>query len=160
MNVQLNEIVLTGRSLGGGVAVALAAENGARALVLENAFATMPDVAAVHYRWLPVRWAMKNRYDNLSRIQRYHGPLLQAHGAADRLIPIGLAKTLFEAAPSQPKKWVELPGVGHNDSPPHRYNEEVAHFLNATQPSANTKDQSREPFRRPASPRPGGSGRF
>ena len=43
----------------------------------------MPDVAAVHYPWLPVRWVMKNRYDNLARIQHYTGPLLQSHGTAD-----------------------------------------------------------------------------
>ena len=58
------EVVLMGRSLGGGVAVALASEVGARALVLENAFPTMPDVAAFHYPWLPVRWVMDNRYDS------------------------------------------------------------------------------------------------
>ena len=46
MGIQPNEVVLMGRSLGGAVAVALAAENGAQALVLENAFPTMPDVAA------------------------------------------------------------------------------------------------------------------
>ena len=49
------DIVLFGESLGGGVMVDLAAADGARALVLENTFTSLPDVAAWHYPWLPVR---------------------------------------------------------------------------------------------------------
>jgi uncharacterized protein len=124
-----NNVVLMGRSLGSAVAVALAAQNGARALVLENAFPTMPDVAAVHYPWLPVRWIMSNRYDNLSRIQKYRGPLLQSHGTKDELIPISLAQRLYDAAPSQRKQWLELAGLGHNSAMPRRYYDSLAAFL-------------------------------
>jgi uncharacterized protein len=137
MKMKSNDVILMGRSLGSAVAVALASENGARALVLENAFPTMPDVAAMHYRWLPVRWVMKNRYDNLTRIKKYDGPLLQSHGTADTLIPIDFARRLFAASPSQPKKWIELPGLNHNDPPPANYYEDLADFLNtASHPSA------------------------
>jgi fermentation-respiration switch protein FrsA (DUF1100 family) len=137
--IQPNEVVLMGRSLGSAVAVALAAENGARALVLENAFPTMPDVAAIHYAWLPVRWVMRNRYDNLTRILKYNGPLLQSHGAADSLIPLNFARRLFDASPSSVKKWLELPHLGHNDPPPSTYYRELASFLNAAAGlSANT----------------------
>lgn len=134
MKLMPNDVILMGRSLGSAVAVALAAENGARALVLENAFPTMPDVAAVHYPWLPVRWVMKNRYDNLNRIQKYKGPLLQSHGTADTLIPIAFAQRLFAASPSESKKWIELPGLGHNDPPPARYFKELKIFLNTVSP--------------------------
>ena len=47
------EIVLWGESLGGGVAVDLAAKDGARGLILESTFTSLPDMAAHHYRWLP-----------------------------------------------------------------------------------------------------------
>ena len=50
-----SEIVLMGESLGGAVAVQLAAEAPARGLVLENVFCSLPDVAAFHYPWLPVQ---------------------------------------------------------------------------------------------------------
>ena len=43
------EIVLMGESLGGAVAVDLAAEAPPRGLVLENVFSSLPDVAAYHY---------------------------------------------------------------------------------------------------------------
>jgi fermentation-respiration switch protein FrsA (DUF1100 family) len=118
-----------GRSLGSAVAVALAAENGARALIIENAFPTMPDVAAVHYPWLPVRWIMSNRYDNLSRIRKYSGPLLQSHGTKDQLIPISLARRLYDASPSRLKQWLEFAGLGHNSAMPRRYYDALTAFL-------------------------------
>jgi fermentation-respiration switch protein FrsA (DUF1100 family) len=134
--IKPNNIVLMGRSLGSAVAVALAAENGARALVIENAFPTMPDVAAIHYPWLPVHWIMSNRYDNLSRIQKYHGPLLQSHGARDELIPISLARRLYDAAPSQPKQWLEFAGLGHNSAAPRGYYDSLAAFLDTNAASS------------------------
>jgi fermentation-respiration switch protein FrsA (DUF1100 family) len=129
MGVQANDVILMGRSLGSAVAVALASENGARALVLENAFPTMPDVAARHYRWLPVKWVMKNRYDNLERIKRFDGPLLQSHGCADVLIPMEMAKALYDASPSQSKRWLEFENCGHNDAQPRSYYDALAKFL-------------------------------
>ena len=123
-------IVVWGSSLGSGVAVAVAAENGARALILESSFTSMPDVAALHYPWLPVRWIMKNRYDNLSRIKNYTGSMFQSHGAADTLIPIKLAKALYDAGPER-KRWLEFKG-GHNDAPPPHYYELVADYLRST----------------------------
>ena len=131
VGVHPNDVVLMGRSLGSAVAVALAADNGACALVIENAFPTMTDVAAWHYPWLPVRWVMSNRYDNLSRIQRYKGPLLQSHGTQDELIPLSFARRLLDVAPSENKRWLEFPGLGHNSAMPRRYYAGLAAFLTA-----------------------------
>jgi fermentation-respiration switch protein FrsA (DUF1100 family) len=129
MKIKPNELILMGRSLGSAVAVAVAAENGAKALVLQNAFPTMTDVAAWHYPWLPVRWAMSNRYDNVTRIQRCNCPILQSHGTADDVIPMSMARHLFDAAPSRDKRWIELPGLGHNSPMPQRYFDDLANFL-------------------------------
>jgi hypothetical protein len=134
-HLQPSDIILMGRSLGSAVAVALAADNGAQALVLENAFPTMPDVAAIHYPWLPVRWIMSNRYDNLNRIQRYQGPLLQSHGTNDQLIPITLARQLFDKAPSTNKRWLEFPGLGHNSPLPRTYYDALARFIDVSDTS-------------------------
>ena len=130
MGIPPQQIVLMGRSLGSGVAVALAAETGSAALVLENTFPTMPDVAAVHFPWLPVRWLMDNRYDSVARIQHYHGPLFQIHGTSDQIIPIALGRQLFDAAPSHDKQFIAIAGRGHNDPWPASYYVELAKFLN------------------------------
>ncbi len=66
--IQPKDVVVMGRSIGGAIAVALAAKNGARALILENTFPRMTDVAARHCPWLPIRLVMRNRYDNIARI--------------------------------------------------------------------------------------------
>ena len=115
-----NQIVLMGRSLGGGVALHLAAENGARGVVLQSTFTSIPDAAAHHYPWAPVRLIMRNRYDSLSKISRYAGPLLQSHGTGDRIIPFALGQKLFAAA-TGPKEFFEIPSGDHNDPEPAQY---------------------------------------
>ncbi|HVC96447.1 MAG TPA: alpha/beta hydrolase [Pirellulales bacterium] len=122
------DIVLMGESLGGGVMVDLAARDGARGLVLENTFTSLPAVAAYHYPWLPVRLVMRNRLDSLSKIGSYHGPLLQCHGDADQIIPFAIGQELFEAA-NQSKRFVHLPGHDHNDELPSVYSETLEEFV-------------------------------
>jgi hypothetical protein len=121
-------IVLMGRSLGGGVAVHLAANDGARALVLESTFTSLPDVGKAHYPFLPVRILMQTRLDSLSKIGRYHGPLLQSHGTADRLIPYANGRRLYDAA-NPPKRFYPIVGGDHNDPQPPAYYELLAAFL-------------------------------
>ena len=128
------DVVLMGRSLGGAVAVDLAAAEGARALVLESTFSSMPDVAAYHYPWLPVRYMMRTRLDSAAKIADYHGPLLQSHGDADTIIPIRFGNRLFEAA-NEPKEFVTFAGFGHNDFPlPDSYYRKLSVFLDELPP--------------------------
>jgi hypothetical protein len=108
------DVVVMGLSLGGGVAVDLAAADGARGLILQNTFSSLPDAAAVHYPWLPVRWLMRSRFDSLGKIAQYHGPLLQTHGDRDEIVPLELGQRLFAAA-NEPKTFVLCAGGGHND---------------------------------------------
>jgi fermentation-respiration switch protein FrsA (DUF1100 family) len=116
-----DEIVLMGRSLGGAVAVHLAVENGARGLVLQNTFTSMPDAAARLYPWAPVRLLMKNRYDSLSKIGRFRGPVLSSHGTTDELVPYELGRKLFEAAPGERKEFFTIEGANHNSPEPREY---------------------------------------
>lgn len=108
------DIVVAGHSLGGGVAVDLAAGDGARALILEGTFTNLPDVAASHVPFLPVRAVMQTELNSLRKIPAYRGPLLQVHGDADRVVPYALGRRLFAAAPG-PKEFVTVPGGNHND---------------------------------------------
>ena len=112
--IRTSDVVLMGRSLGGAVAVDLATNGGARGLILESTFSSLPDVAEWHAAWLLPEWNMTQRLNSLEKIKRYHGPLLQSHGDADKLIPISLGRELFEAALG-PKRFVVVPGASHND---------------------------------------------
>lgn len=127
--VALDDIILMGRSIGGGVAVAAAAEQGARALVLEATFSKMTDAAAHQYPWLPVRLVMRNRYNSVRRIQKYHGPTFQCHGSDDDVVPIELARKLFDTSPSRMKQFYEISYARHNDTPPPAYYTALAAFL-------------------------------
>lgn len=114
-----DEIVVMGRSLGGAVAVDLAAKDGAKALVLASTFTSLPEVAREHFRWLPAQWLMTERLDSINKLQNYHGPLLQTHGTTDSLVPIELGRKLFDTAPG-PKRFIEVEG-GHNAPQPEEY---------------------------------------
>ena len=128
--VPQRDLVLLGESLGGAVMVELAAREGARGLVLENAFTSLADVAAYHLRWLPVKWLLRGQLDSLAMIGQYHGPLLQRHGDADQIVPFALAEKLFAAA-NQPKRLVVEPGGDHNDPPSRQYLRALDEFLGA-----------------------------
>ncbi len=108
-----NEIVVVGNSLGGAVAVDLAARDGARGLVLENTFSSLADVAERHFGRL-TRLLVADRLDSASSIRDYPGPLLQTHGSADRVVPYESGRRLFEKA-GGPKRFVRVPGGDHND---------------------------------------------
>ena len=108
------DIVQLGRSLGSGVAVDLAVADGAAGLILEAPFTSMPDVAALHFPWLPVRRLMKVQLDSQAKIADYDGPVLIVHGTADEIIPYRLGRQLFDAA-GEPKQFLSLEGMGHND---------------------------------------------
>jgi uncharacterized protein len=126
-NVPEKSIVMMGESLGGGVAVDLATD-GARALVLASTFNRLPDVAAYHYPFFPVRLLMRTRLDSESKIPNYHGPLLQLHGRADTIIPFNFGKKLFDAA-NEPKELVILDNHDHNDSVPVEFYEKMRRVI-------------------------------
>ncbi len=122
------DILLIGRSLGGGVAVDLAANDGARGLVLMSTFSSLPDVATHHMSWMLPHWNMTQRLDSAGKIVRYKGPLLQSHGDADNVVPIESARKLFDAA-NKPKQFFVIPRGGHNDPITDNFHEQLAQVL-------------------------------
>jgi fermentation-respiration switch protein FrsA (DUF1100 family) len=131
-----SEVVLVGTSLGGAVAVDLAANDGARGLILGNTFTSLPDVASSHLLGLPTRWLMKNRFDSEAKIAGYRGPLLQTHGDADGVVPFKLGRRLFNAA-NEPKELVVVPGGGHNDPPGRELVQALRRFLDSLPTTAD-----------------------
>ncbi len=112
-------IILYGESLGTAVATNLAAElaragTPAAALILEAPFPSVTSVAEYHYPFVPVKWLLKDHFDQASRISRIFAPVLIFHGDQDKTIPIHLGKALFDKAltPKQ-SKW--FTGAGHNN---------------------------------------------
>ena len=66
-NVSEQEIILMGRSLGGAVAVDLAANDGAKGLVLASTFTSMPAVANNLLPAVPTNLLMRQRFNSLEK---------------------------------------------------------------------------------------------
>lgn len=111
------QVIVFGRSLGGGVACHLVDKYGTRGLILQSTFSSMVDTAGSHYPCFPVKLVMRNRYNSVLRLKDYHGPLLQIHGSVDRVIPIAIGRRLFDSVESGKKSFVVLDGLGHNNVP-------------------------------------------
>lgn len=116
--------LIYGHSLGGAVAVDLAAELGqedlpqARGLVIESTFTNLADVAtsiASSYTSLPVRWLLSQKFDSQDKIADIHMPVLIVHGTDDRYVPPRFSEELYAAA-AEPKKLLLVPGGTHNNS--------------------------------------------
>ena len=125
-----SEIIIHGRSLGGGPAAWLGERVQCGALILESTFTSIPDAATHHYPYLPVRLLAKIDFDTLSRVPRCRCPVLVMHSPDDDVIPFEQGERLFEIAP-EPKKFVELSGrhnEGHPDGEP-RYLAGLSAFL-------------------------------
>lgn len=107
-------IALWGRSLGTGVAVALAAQRPVGRLVLEAPYTSTADVAALPYPFVPVRLLMKDQFHSDEWIKSVKSPLLIVHGERDQTIPITLGRRLFAMA-NEPKRFVSIPQGRHDD---------------------------------------------
>lgn len=124
------KILLWGRSLGGAVAIQLAAAKPPAGLILESTFSSFREVADLHQpalSWLVPR----DRLNSVEAIGGVKCPLLQAHGTADRLIPLAMGEKLHEAAGSSTKRLLVKEGGDHNNGTPETFPAELDAFCAA-----------------------------
>ena len=108
------DIVLLGKSLGGGVATEIARGRPLRGVILESTFTSIPAVANALFPFLPVGVLMPDRFESLQKLGQLAAPLLVVHGGRDSLIPVREGQALFDAAPEPKELWI-VPGADHND---------------------------------------------
>jgi pimeloyl-ACP methyl ester carboxylesterase len=113
------QIFFYGFSLGTGIATELAIRESCAGLILRAPFTSVKRMAIGRFprlnaAFMLAPWLPLTNYDNLRKIQRYHGPLLVMHGDNDRTVPEYMGQQIFEAAPG-PKRYVSFPGSGHSD---------------------------------------------
>lgn len=107
-------IVVWGFSIGTGVAVGLASEHSVGKLILEAPYTSVADVIALRYRFIPARFLVRDQFRSDERIGRVTAPLLIMHGTNDPVIPFAFGERLFALA-HEPKRFVRIPGGGHDD---------------------------------------------
>ena len=108
-------IVLFGRSIGTGIASALAAESPPLALILETPYRSLGRLGHELFPFLPAAF-VRFRLDNEALLPRLSAtPVLILHGTADEVIPFAHGKFLGEHNPHA--RFVEFPNGHHNDLP-------------------------------------------
>ena len=104
------EVELKAGSL--GAAVELAKRRRVGAIVVEDTFTSLADMAGRVYPWLPARLLLRSRYASKEKIAALDVPVLVIHSRDDELIPLAQGRALFEAA-REPKQFLEVRGP-HN----------------------------------------------
>lgn len=114
---------LYGYSLGGAVAIALAAErDGLAGVVVESSFTSITDlVRTSRWGWVPFLGAVVTQeFDSRARIGRVNEPLLLVHGTADGVIPHTMSDELLAAATGvrpELKRLLKIDGANHRGAP-------------------------------------------
>ena len=112
--VRAQDIILFGRSLGGAVAIEVALQRSAGAVVLESPFRSVPALAREHY-WFVPSFLVRTQMDNESKIGSVEVPTLVLHGDRDGIVPATHGRRLFELA-ARPVHFHLIEGAGHNDT--------------------------------------------
>lgn len=111
--VDPKRIYAYGRSLGSGVAVALAAQRPVAGLVLATPYDSLVAVAKRYYWYTPVDWLLKHRFESVAAAPQLKQPLLCLIAERDEVIPAAHGEVLY-AAWGGPKRKVDLRAAGHN----------------------------------------------
>ncbi len=115
--IKPNNILLYGHSLGGAIAIDLAAKHSEIAgLVIEGSFTSMRQMVNYigKYQIFPVDWLLTHKFDSMSKIKSLQMPLLFIHGTEDRIVPAHMSQTLYQQAVAPKQLW-EVVGGKHND---------------------------------------------
>ena len=121
------EISLYGRSIGGAIALELAAKEKVKSVVVQSSFTSLKDIAKDIYPFVPEVLIEGNYWDSKELIKKINCPVLISHGDKDEIVPVSHSYKLFELA-NEPKKLIILKGATHNDVSSY-FNEEYFEML-------------------------------
>ena len=108
-------IAVMGRSLGSGIAIALATARPVEKVILVTPYDSIARVAADHYGWAPVRWLVKDSYDSEWRLKDVQAPVLALVAARDDVILRPRSDALIASIPGNLRHVKVFPNANHND---------------------------------------------
>ena len=106
-------IVLHGRSLGGGMVGELMDSVEPGGLIIESSFRSMAALVQEKIFAWPMGLILQYPLRTTDRAAAVSAPVLVLHGDADEMIPVAHGRGLAAAFPAA--EYVEVPGKGHND---------------------------------------------
>ncbi len=95
-DINLENIIFYGESLGTGVAIELASHYSPKLLALEAPYTSMLDLAHEKYPLIPIHLLLKDKFDSLSKIDKITCPVIIFHGKKDPTIPFHHSERLME----------------------------------------------------------------
>jgi alpha-beta hydrolase superfamily lysophospholipase len=133
------DIIVLGKSLGGGVASELGLREKVGALILQSTFTSIPDVGSEIFPWLPVRRLHRIKYDTVNKLPRIEVPVLVTHSREDDLIGFHHAERNFESA-NEPKMLWEIHGdhTSTLEDGREKYLQGLEKFISAHRPVRST----------------------
>jgi uncharacterized protein len=120
-DIDQSRIIPYGRSLGGAAAAVLSTKRPVPALIFESAFSS---VTAFVARFGAPAFLVRDKFDSVSAVKSFTGPVLIVHGDRDEIVPPHHARALATAAQNPTLNFMRC---GHNDCP--RPWAEVRRFL-------------------------------
>jgi fermentation-respiration switch protein FrsA (DUF1100 family) len=107
-----------GESLGSGVATAIATDRvvPVAGLVLITPFDSLSSLAQTHYRFMPARWLIRDRFDSVMKLRSFDGPVAVLLAGRDAVVPARHTMALYDAIVGPKKLWL-FERAGHNDWP-------------------------------------------
>lgn len=108
------EVVAVGRSLGSGVAVHLASVRPLARLVLVTPFASVRDLAARQFPWIPTDWLLQDKYESWRYAAAIDVPTLIIAAEHDEVIPRASSEALLGHFRDGVASFEVIAGTGHN----------------------------------------------
>jgi uncharacterized protein len=114
-DIDPKKIVAAGWSLGGAVAVDLAARKPVAGLIAFSTFTSMAEMSRRSFPFLPASLLLRHRFDSESKMSHLTCPILLGHGRRDELVPVTMLDRLAAAATKAPLMKFVVDDAGHND---------------------------------------------
>ncbi|MGC1309425.1 MAG: alpha/beta fold hydrolase [Phormidesmis sp.] len=112
-----SEITVMGHSMGGAIAIHLAAQHPDMAhLIVKSSFTSMQAAVEARslYRLFPIKQLLAHPFDSLSKVSSLKVPVLYVHGDQDPDLPPEMSQQLYEASPEPKQLWYAA-GAHHNN---------------------------------------------
>jgi fermentation-respiration switch protein FrsA (DUF1100 family) len=110
--ISRDQVIVYGQSLGGSVAIDIAAKDGARGLIVESSFTSLSDMGRKMIPFLPADYLLRERLASVEKIGDVNCPVFISHGKSDRVIPFSQGQRLFDNA-KEPKTFY-IPPTGND----------------------------------------------
>jgi alpha-beta hydrolase superfamily lysophospholipase len=109
-------LFILGESLGSGVATAVAADRSLpiAGLILITPFDSISALAQTLYWFIPARWMVWDKFDSVTNLRSFHGPVAVLMAERDNVVPKQHTIGVYESIPGPKELW-RFEGASHTD---------------------------------------------